>query len=192
MATKEKQPRRTSPIGRACFVHVFEPYAAEEGKEKKYRVMLVFDKKTAASQEFKELKLACVEAAEAKFGKDARDKIKKGKLTMPWREASDYEEYGAPFSDEGAIMVSFQSREAPGIVDRRAKPITDRKDVYSGCMARVTYGVWAYDTNGNKGVTLFLNNLQKTGEGERLAGRPDAEDDFEALEGGDDGDDMDI
>lgn len=188
MADRQERVRRTSPIGTACFVHVFSPQAAREGnksKEPKYKVILSWDAEAMKSPEMKALKLACIEAAEAKFGADARDKIKKGKIKMPWRPGTDYEENGAPFDREGSYFANFSSKDAPGIVDRKAKPITDPKQCYSGMLARVTYGVWPYDTDGNKGVTLFLNNIQKVGDGERLSGRPDAADDFDAVEGED-------
>lgn len=194
MAEKEKRPRLTSPVGIACFAHVFTPEQPSEkskSKDPKYKLMLVFDKDTMKSEEMKELKRQCVACAEAKFGADAREKIKKGKLKMPWREASDYgdEGYGFPFDQEGAFMISFSSKDAPGVVDKRAKPLMKQTDFYSGCKARVTYGVWAYDNEGNRGVTLFLNNVQKVADGERLSGRPDAEDDFSAVEGEDGSDD---
>ena len=200
MATKEKRPRLTSPIGIACFAHVFSPEAPRENaknKDPKYKLVLVVDKETMKGEEMKALKLACVAAAEAKFGADAREKIKKGKIKMPWRPASDYgdEGYGFPFDQEGAYFMNFSSTQAPGVVDKRAKPLMKESDFYSGCKTRVTYGVWAYDTDGNKGVTLLLNNVQKVADGERLSGRPDAEDDFEAVDGEDgeeDGDDLDI
>lgn len=201
MATKEKKPRLHSPIGIACFVHVFKPEQPGDNaksKDPKYKMMLVFDRDTWKSDPaVKQMKLACIAAAEAKFGADAREKIKKGKLKMPWRDASDYgdEGYGFPFDQEGAMMVNFSSKEQPGIVDRKAKPLMSEKDFYAGCKARVSYGVWAYDTDGNRGVTLFLNNVQMIEKGERLAGRPDAEDDFDAVpgeDGVDDDDDDDI
>lgn len=196
---KEKKPRLHSPIGIACFVHVFKPEQPGEkakSKDPKYKMMLVIDKSTWKSDEAKALKAACVAAAEAKFGADAKEKIKKGKLKMPWRDASDYgdEGYGFPFDQEGAVMLNFSSREQPGVVDRKAKPLMKESEFYAGCKARVSYGVWAYDTDGNRGVTLFLNNVQKVADGERLAGRPDAEDDFDSVpgeDGADDGDDDD-
>jgi hypothetical protein len=186
MAEKQERVRRTSPIGIACFVYVFSPQAPREGnksKEPKYKVILSWDAEAMKSPEMKALKLACIEAAEEKFGKDARDKIKKGKIKMPWRPGTDYEENGFPFDREGSYFANFSSKDAPGIVNHKAKPITNPKECYSGMKARVTYGVWAYDTDGNKGVTLFLNNIQKCGDGDRLAGRPDAADDFDAVEG---------
>ena len=40
-------------------------------------------------------------------------------------------------------------------------------------------------------MTLLLNNVQKIEDGERLSGRPDAEDDFEPVAGEDGADDDD-
>lgn len=198
MAEKRERRSLQSPIGTATFVHLWEPHkfksSKQADKEPAYSVLLVFDAAAAKSAEMKALKAAVVEAAEAKFGADARDRIKKflagkkGGIAVPWRDANDYEEYGEPFTEEGAVMINFKSNTAPGIVDRRAKPIMDRKDIYPGCKMRVSFGVWAYDTDGNKGVTVLLNNVQKTGDGPKLAGRLDAEDEFDAIDGDDDDD----
>ncbi len=193
MAEKKERKSFQTPIGTATFVHLFEPHAfktkpGEAPREPSYSVMMVFDAAAAKSSEMRALKLACIELAEEKFGADAREKIKKGKIAMPWRDADDYAEYGEPFTDEGAIMINFKSRTAPGIVDRRAKDIMDQRAIYAGCKMRVSFGLWAYDSNGNKGVTLLLNNVQKTGDGKKLAGRADASEEFDAVEG-DDGND---
>jgi hypothetical protein len=196
MAEKKERKSLLSPVGIATFVHLWEPHAFKAtanrpAKDPAYSVLLVFDAKTAKSPEMRALKVACIEAAEAKFGADARDKIKKGKIAMPWRDASDYEEYGEPFTEDGAVMINFKSNTAPGIVNKRAQSIMDRKEIYSGCKLRVSFGVWPYDTDGSKGVTLLLNNVQKAGDGPKLAGRADAEEEFESLAGDDDSDDDD-
>jgi hypothetical protein len=191
----EKKQRLTSPIGIATFVFVDKPQQPAENqksKEPKYKLVLSVDAEGKASDAMKQLKLACIAAAEQKFGADARDKIKKGKIKMPWRPGTDYEdEHGFPFDREGSIFMNFSSKDQPGCVDRKAKPL-DPKELYSGCEVRVTYGVWPYDTDGNKGVTLFLNNVQLVKKGDRLAGRPDAADDFEAMEGEDGSDDGEV
>ena len=192
----EKRPKRPpSPIGVATYVFVDKPQKPGENqksKEDKYKLVLSVDAAEYKSDAMKALKLACVEAAEEKFGAKARDLIKKGRIKMPWRKGEEYEENGFPFDREGSYFMSFSSKEQPGCVNRKAKPI-DPKEIYSGCIVRVTYGVWPYDTDGNKGVTLFLNNVQKVRDGDRLAGRPDAEDDFDAVEGedGEEEDDLD-
>jgi len=199
MADKKERKSLQSPIGTATFVHLFKPFAfpatkSKPAKDPQYSVLLVFDKDAAKSPEMKALKLACIEAAEAKFGVDkTRERIKSGKIAMPWRLASDYDEYGAPFDVEGAVMINFKSNTAPGIVDRRAQPIMKESEIYAGCKMRVSFGVWPYDTDGSKGVTLLLNNCQKTGDGPKLAGRLDAEEEFDSIDGDDEdeGDDDD-
>jgi hypothetical protein len=196
MADTKERKSIQSPVGTATFVHLFEPFAfkatkTRAAKDAQYSVLLVFDAAASKSPEMRNLKLACIAAAEAKFGADARDKIRKGKIAMPWRDASDYEEYGEPFSDPGATMINFKSNTQPGIVDRKAAPIMDRKAIYSGCKMRVSFGVWPYDTDGSKGVTLLLNNVQKAADGKRLSGAPDAEDEFDAIDGDDGSDDGD-
>lgn len=196
MAEKEKKQRLYSAIGVACFVFLFKPQQPGEGsksKEPKYKIILVWDEDAQASEDYKQMKRECVKAAEARFGADAREKIKKGKIKMPWRDASDYgdEGYGFPFDQQGWKFANFASNTQPGVVDRKAKPILKEGECYSGMKARCTYAVWAYDKEGNKGVTLLLNNVQKIADGERLAGRPDAEDDFEPVDGEDGTDDND-
>lgn len=210
MATEAKKERKSlqSPIGIATFEHLWEPFAFpakpnRPAKDPAYSVMLVFDKETVKSPEMKALKLACIAAAAEKFKlseEDVRERMKMSgskKIAMPWRVCSetDYpDEYGAPFDMPGAQMINFKSNTAPGIVDKRAKDIMDRKQIYAGCKIRVSFGVWPYDTDGSKGVTLLLNNVQKAGDGPRLAGRPDAADEFDSIEGddGDEGDDDDV
>lgn len=195
MADKKERKSLQSPIGTATFVHLFEPhkFKAKPGqadKEPSFSVLLVFDDATARGPEMKALKKACVDVAVEKFGADALEKIKRNKIRVPWRDADDYAEYGEPFTDEGAVMINFKSTTAPGVVDRRARDIMNQKDVYAGCKMRVSFGIWPYDTDGSKGITLLLNNAQKTGEGKKLAGRADASEEFDTVDGDDDdGDD---
>lgn len=186
MAEKQKSERLTSPSGIVSFPHVFEPHAINQGDEPKYSLILVFDNLDV----IKELRQKCVAAADAKFGREAWKKFKeKGKFRFPWRPGSDYDEYGAPFDTDGAYFCSFSSKSQPEVVNRQAKPILKAQEIYAGCKARVTYAVWAYDSNGNKGVTLLLNNVQKTGDGPKLSGKPSGADDFDVVEGEDGADD---
>jgi hypothetical protein len=76
------------------------------------------------------------------------------------------------------MTVSANSRFAPGIVDRDRVEILDESQVYSGAFARVSVTAFAYDQQGNKGVSFGLNNVQMLGGGERLLGGPRAQDEF--------------
>ena len=51
--------------------------------------------------------------------------------------------------------------------------------MYSGCYGRASINFYPYSVNGNKGVGVGLNNVQKLTDGERLGGsRATAESDF--------------
>lgn len=166
-----------TPVGIACFAHVFEPHAFEGGKSQ-FSLILVF----AEGTDLTELKQTCGKAAIRKFNDKAtvQKMMKAGKLRMPWRDGSEYEQYGEPFV-EGATFISLKSNQAPGVVGPNAKPMMNAMDFYAGCKARASAVCWPYDSMGNQGVTLLLNNVQKVGEGTKLSGKTNAEDEFDAV-----------
>lgn len=179
----------TTPVGTACFVHLWEPSEGLDGQDS-YGLVLVFTEDT----DLKDLKKICGRAAAAKFGeRKVREWMKQESFKLPFRNAEDYGKYGEPFV-EGNTFLNLRSNSAPGIVDRykdrktgKARVITDEGEVYAGSQIRCTVYAHAFDTRGNKGVTFLLNNVQKWDEGERLAGRSAAADDFEAEEAEDAG-----
>ena len=66
-----------------------------------------------------------------------------------------------------------------GIIDKDRNEILDPDEVYSGSWGRASINFFPYDSNGNKGVGVGLNNIQKLKDGEHLgAARASAEDDF--------------
>ena len=180
MATKSKATRLHSPEGIACFTQVFVPKARTDkaGNPKgaaKYSLVLCFDNEADLVEMKAEAKRVGIE----KFGPNFAADVKKGKLNWPFRENSDYEDNGFPFTQEGTF-ISFKSEDRPGIVDENADPIMDKSDFYSGVHARVSCRAFAYD-NESKGVAFGLINIQKLGDGERLAGNPTAQSDFGAV-----------
>lgn len=179
MATKKRVSLKT-PEGTACFANVFEARARKDAKgnpkgDPKFSILLVFDRGTDLTEMEEAIEAAAVE----KFGSKAPAMLANGKLHNPLREASDYDEHGKPFTNKGAMMAAFKSTDQPGVVDEDAEPLMSKTEFYSGCLARVSYRVYAYD-NESKGVGLALINVQKLGDGERLSGNPSAEDDFAA------------
>lgn len=161
-----------TPEGRVSFPAVFEPRAAVEGQIPKYSVVLLFPKTTDLSA----LKAACTAAVKAKWG----DKPPKG-LRSPFRDGDEKDLDGY----EGTIYINASAQDRPGLVDNRVQPIgPDRKEAfYAGCYARVMVRAFAYDKNGNKGVSFALQNIQKLKDGEPFGSKRKAEDDFEAVAG---------
>uniref|UniRef100_UPI0028E4C6A6 DUF2815 family protein n=1 Tax=Selenomonas noxia TaxID=135083 RepID=UPI0028E4C6A6 len=84
-----------------------------------------------------------------------------------------------------AYFINANARTAPQIVNRKVQPILDRDEVYSGCYARVSITLYAFNSNGNKGIACGLGNIQKLEDGEPLGGRSSATSDFESLDGDD-------
>lgn len=78
----------------------------------------------------------------------------------------------------GCYFINANSSAAPGIVDADRQPILDRSEVYSGVYGRASISLYAFNSNGNRGIACGLNNLQKIKDGDPLGGKSRAEDDF--------------
>ena len=174
-----------SPEGIVRYANVFVP-RARKGKngepqgEPKYSVLLVFER----DADLTELEEAVEEAAVKKFGSNGKKLLTDRRFTHPIRDAAEYvdeelsKEENWPFNLKGAKMIRFSTTDKPGIVDEDATPIMDKTEFYDGCRARVSCRAFGYDTNGNKGVSFALVNVQKLSDGKRLSGNPSAEDEF--------------
>lgn len=84
--------------------------------------------------------------------------------------------------EEGAFFIRLKSRQLPGIVDQKRRPIIDAEKFYSGCWARAEVTAVGYSNLGNHGISFWMNNLQLVRDDEPLTGRRRAEDVFEAIE----------
>lgn len=161
---------------RFSYVHVFEPWAGQEGQQPKYSVCILIpkdDKKTldkiaAAMDE------AVQEGIASKWGGK-----KPKNLHTPIRDGDEERADEAP-EYEGMMFLNANSKNAPGVVDKDLNVILDTEEFYSGCWGRASVNFFPYDSNGNRGIGVGLNNLQKLKDGERLGGaRATAEDDFD-------------
>lgn len=156
---------------RFSYANVWEPKSIN-GSDEKYSVSLIIpktDKKTIAQIE------AAVEAAKqegkAKFGgkipANLKLPLRDGDIDRPEDEAY-----------KNSYFVNANSKERPGIVDSSVKPILDQSEFYSRCYGRASITLYTFNQNGNKGVAVGLQNLQKLLDGEPLSRRSRAEDDF--------------
>jgi hypothetical protein len=186
MSSKKNNPKRVvTPTGRVSYANVFEPRKQKNpkpGEKPKYGMDLIFDSKT----DLKPLRLAVKAAIVEKFGPD-KTKWPKN-IKRPFKdgnEKSDQEGYA------GKIYISPTSNNKPGVIDRDGVThITQESgDFYSGCSARAAITAGYYDTSGNKGVTFYLDHVQKMKDGEAFSGRGRPEDVFDAVGDADDEDD---
>lgn len=181
----------TARIGevRFCYAHVFEKYDSDGDESKaKYSVCVLIpkkDKKTIALVE------ELIEAAKQK-GKTSKwgGKIPKN-LSVSLRDGDEEDDRGEEF--EGMMFFNANSpKTKPGVrvLDNgKVVEAMDDEDFYSGCWGAITIAAFPYDSNGNKGVALALNNCIKTRDDERLSGGTSADADFADM-GDDDDDDL--
>ena len=177
MATRAKSTRMFTPKGIASYVNLHTPRQRTDRKgnptgDPKYGLALFFEEGT----DLKEMKAAALAKATEAFGANAKSLIQKGKINWPFADTADMDDPSPPF-DQPGVVVNFKTKDKPGIVDENADPIMEKSDVYSGMEARVSCRCFTYD-NESKGVSFALVNVQKLGDGERLSGNPNAEDDF--------------
>ena len=176
-----------SPPGLAAYAYVFKPQAprnnAKPGEQAQYKLTLVLDKdeKTLAP-----LRAVVKAVAEERWGAGASG------IKSPFLDGDD-SRYRDNAMYRGKIFIRTKSSSRPGVVGTERDPFTNaltpilpeseggrgELEFYSGCLCRASIYAFPYDTDGNKGVSFLLNNVQKLADGERLSGRRAAEDDFD-------------
>lgn len=168
-------------VVRLSYAHVWEP-ASINGGDEKYSVSLIIpksDKKTVkAIQDAVE---QAKQDGKAKFG----GKIP-ANLKLPLRDGDIERPDDEAYAD--SYFINANSKDKPQIVDTKVQRILDQSEVYSGCYARVSITLYAFNSNGNRGIACGLGNIQKVADGEPLGGRSRAEDDFTAFDDDDDDD----
>lgn len=185
-----------TPEFRVNFPSVFEPKTPKNKNgqvtgEPKYMVTMMFPKADAA--QLGAIRQLCFNAAIQKYGMraDGQGPNVPPAFQWPWKDGdTDKMRDGTLRKDSypevaGTYMMEAKSKFQPGIVDFQLQDIIDKGQFYSGCYARAQVHAYVYDNNGNVGCGLGLDNLQKTRDGERLAGGGMAASDaFGAFAGG--------
>ena len=149
---------------RLSYPHLFVPAEPKGGGDKKYSASIIIPKKD--KETLKKIK-AAVEAAKEEGKSKWGGKIP-AKLHMPLRDGDEDKPEDEAYAN--SYFFSCSSTRQPGVVDRSLQPILDPEEVYPGCYVRVNVNFFAYDSNGNKGIGVGLNHVQKLSDGERLGG----------------------
>lgn len=173
----EKIITSKSNPARLCYVSAFTPRSAkEDGSDPKYSVCVLIPKKD--TETINEINRAINRikqdpAALAKWNN--KGKVPAG-LSTPLRDGDEERPDDPAFA--GMMFLNANSKNKPGIIDADRMAILDPNELYSGCYGRVSFNLYPYNANGNKGIAAGLNNIQKLAEGERLSGGSTAEEDF--------------
>lgn len=175
-----------SPLAVLSYPHLAAPQASQDGKAPKYSATLIFTPETLADAKekalFEQMQKAAIAAIEAKWPGKADALLKSETFKKGFRRDAESKGYPA-----GSIFVNVRSSQQPGIVYAHAgadgKPEKMAQEdiktkMYPGVIVRGSLAAFAYDNNGNKGVSFGLNNLQLVRNGERMDGRTAAENEF--------------
>lgn len=166
---------------RFSFVNVFEARAFGDNKDAKYSVMLLIPKTDIGT--ITSMKRAIENAAQKGLAKVFGGKLPPIVKTSLKDADVDTDNDGNVFSTKwpytaGHYIINVSTKNQPQIVDAELKPIMSPTEFYSGCYGRASINFYAYNSNGNKGITAGLNNLQKLDEGESLGSISSPEEDF--------------
>jgi hypothetical protein len=152
-----------TPEFRATFVGLFRASAPLENPngEKKFSIRAAFPPKA----DLKALKAAVQAVAADKWGK-----VIPKTLRSPFRTNAELDKPVPGLGDDW-IIATFSANEKfgrPGLVDEDLQDIIDESQAYSGAWYRAQVRPFAYDTAGNKGVALGLQNVQKLRDDEPI------------------------
>ena len=177
-AAKINNPMKviTGPDTRWSYANVWEPKAIDGGTPK-YSVSLIIPKSdTRTVAKIRAASEAAYKEGEAKLKGSGRSVPPLAAIRNPLRDG-DIERPDDP-AYANAYFINANSATAPGIVDADRNPVLTRSSVYSGVYGRASINLYAFNSNGNKGIACGLNNLQLIRAGEPLGGKASAEADF--------------
>ena len=167
---------------RFSFVNVFEPRAFGDNQTPKYSVMLMIPKSDVDT--LKRMRTAIDAAAQKGLSTKFGGKLPPILKTTLKDADKDTDQDGEIFKDKwdytaGHYIINVSSKNAPQVVDANRNPIDNPVELYSGCYGRASINFFAYNNNGNKGISAGLNNVQKLEDGESLGNFSTAAQDFD-------------
>ena len=175
--SKTLSPTKVIIPCRISFANIWEAKSIQ-GSEEKYSVSLLIPKTDKTTLE--KIHRAIESAKEDAKGRKWNGKIPSN-LKLPLRDGDidrpDDETYA------GHMFLNATSKDAPQIVDRKVKPITDPMECGSGDYCNVSVNFYGFAASGNRGVAAGLGNIQLVRHGERLSGKANAASDFDEIAG---------
>ena len=166
----------TGPETRWSYANVWDAKSINGGAPK-FSVSLIIpksDKKTL--EKIRAAIEAAYEEGQSKLKGNSKSVPALSAIKTPLRDGDAERPDDEAYKD--SYFINANSATAPGIVDADRQPILERSEVYSGVYGRASINLYAFNSNGNKGIACGLNNLQKISDGEPLGGKTRAEDDF--------------
>lgn len=150
---------------RLSYCHLFTPAKAPGSDTEKYSVSVIIPKSDKAT--INKINAAVEEAKKQGASSKWGGKVP-SRLHTPLRDGDEDRPDDPAYAD--SYFFNCSSKNRPAVVDRDIQDILDPSQVYSGCYGRVNVNFYAFDTNGNRGIAVGLNSVQKIADGEPLGG----------------------
>ena len=166
----------TGPDTRWSYANLWEPKSVNGGAPK-FSVSLIIPKSdTKTVAKIKAAIEAAYQEGQAKLKGNGKTVPPLAAIKTPLRDGDVERPVDPAYAN--AYFINANSSTAPGIVDADRNPVLTRSQVYSGVYGRASINLYAFNSNGNKGIACGLNNLQLIRAGEPLGGKASAESDF--------------
>jgi hypothetical protein len=164
---------------RFSYCNLFTAKAKKPGDEPKFSTTLLIPKSDLATKQRVDAEIAAaINEGTASKWNGVRPPI----IPIPVHDGDGVKPSdGMPFPAEckGCWVLTASDKNRPEVVDINLNQILNQSEVYSGMYGRASIRFFPYMNNGKKGIGCGLGNVQKTRDGEPLAGnRTSAADDF--------------
>lgn len=157
-----------TPKARMSYPHLFRAQGMD-GSEPKFSLSLLIP----GASDIVRLKQAAEAMAKEKWPNGVKN------LRSPFLDAEEKDDGDHA---KGMVLIRASSKQKPGLVDARGNNVEDEAEVYAGRWCVASLRCFAYDRNGNRGVSFGLQNVQLLDHDEPIGGgRVRAEDEFEAV-----------
>lgn len=161
-----------TPECRASFVNLLKPEIkkGDKGDYEKWGMACLFPHDTDMSA----VKRMAQEAINLAWPNEA-DRPRKFRVFLKDGDNGDHTNDGVPAGEKwsgyaGCYYFSAISYRQPGIVHQKdiSSPIIDEKEVYGGMWCRCQIAAQAYKSEAGYGVRVYLQNVMKTRDDEKL------------------------
>lgn len=170
---------------RLSYVHLLKPFANDPAQAPKYSVTILVQKTDAAN--VNAINAAIAAATEA--GRAGKwNGVVPPVVFSPVHDGDGVKQDGTEYGPECKgcfVFTASNDAEHPvEVVDRRAQPVMDATQIYSGIYANICVQFYPYLYQTKKGIGCSLGPVQKVSDGDPLgATAPKAKDVFSALPG---------
>jgi hypothetical protein len=155
---------------RLSYVHLFTPFASQQGEEPKYSVTILVPKTDIGTKQRID---AAINAAIQEGVSSKWNGVRPTVLAIPVYDGDGARPSdGMPFGEEckGHYVFKASSKLAPEVVDLSMQRILNQTEIYSGIYARVSVSFFPYASNGKNGIGCGLGPVQKIQDGKPLGG----------------------